>query len=205
MAYTPNIPQPTDATNASQPPILANFAALSTPLLGVDTAGFLFSDQSPSYTGSPANPIELFSRIAQNPVQVNENVNVLCLSQGGTITEFSGGINANPGWVRLPTGLILKWMTVTITAAAGGSSGVMSRVDSFLWATSADTPVFTGLPGVYHLTMLAGAAASANQANAFIAATGQTTTTVFLQIESYAVVNRGWTTFDVQVFALGEG
>lgn len=211
MAYTSNIPQSTDATNASQPQILANFSSIGTTLLGVDSAGILFTNQSSSYTGSPGNNIEIFSRVSQNPAQTGANANVLCTSQGGNINEFTGGIYAGSptGWTRLPSGLLMKWATVNIILA---DPGVSTRLDTFNWPTAATVPVFANIPNnpfMWQISNLTNSALGVDTANSFISPQDSSNTLIALQIESYLgnpiTFTGGWQSFSLYVFALGVG
>lgn len=189
MAFISTIPQETDQISNSQSQLLNNNAALATTLLGVNTAGLLCSDQSSDpLTG--ANQIALYSRVAKNPV-LGTDVLTLRNNTNGSIVEFSGGVNASPGWSRLPSGALLKWQTVTILASTGTSSST-----PFTWQTGTTFPAFSNPPWS---VMLQGITTTN-----WIATMGvNSLTATTMNINAYAPA--GFLAGTVYVFAIGPG
>src|SRR5690554_1420683 len=122
MAYQNNIPQPSNQLSVSQNDILQNFASIYT-LVGVNHVQF-------DATGQGKHKWVDFPVQASNPSIVNTDVQLF--SKTSTITnaaelfiqkidsgavtrtyEMSAGSLITDGWSYLPSGLLLKWGTIT--------------------------------------------------------------------------------------------
>jgi hypothetical protein len=165
----------------------------------------LFNDQAPAYPGSVGNDIEIFSRVAQNPAQIGENVNVLCLSQANEIIEFTGGLTTMPGWTRLPSGNLIKWFTAAVPLAA---IGVRSQIYTYNWTVSATIPRFTAVPNIWQVTSVTGAA-NFDAGAVFISDRNLTALQASIQVDSYNQLSPGfiggWQAFTVFFLAIGQG
>jgi hypothetical protein len=123
MAYNPNIPQGTDTPANSQPQILANFQGINT-LINVNHVEFDDPDQGKhkwvSLPQQSTSPVTLATEVAlyglQDAQTTVEELTFRRPSNGAVIpmTAFSAGTS---GWTMLPSGILLKWQTVTVTGA----------------------------------------------------------------------------------------
>lgn len=134
MAYNANIPNATDRFPASQPALLANFQEINTfvntnhgPFGGATQGKHLFVEM-PVQAITPvtiAGEVGLFSRTS-TLTGVPELVYIP--QSAGTPVEFTSKLaNANAGWARFPSGILIKWgqavagvgdSTITFTVAA---------------------------------------------------------------------------------------
>lgn len=122
MAYNQNIPQPTDALKVSQQDILDNFLQLYT-FFGVNHQNFGEIDsgkhkflQMPVQVADPATnatEVAFYSKIG-----ADSGIPELCFRRdtNGTVIPFTEGVNATQGWSRLPSGLVMKWNSASLTA-----------------------------------------------------------------------------------------
>lgn len=121
MAYNANIPQPTDLLSASQPQILANFQALQT-LIDVNHVDFASGNQGKhAFVEMPVQfpvPVTIAAEVGlycQTSAITAQPELVFSRQFGSTapaavqITEFTSAGWTNPGWARLPSGILLKW------------------------------------------------------------------------------------------------
>lgn len=166
MAYQPNIPQATDLISQSQSDILGNFQALQT-LIDVNHVDFASADQGKhkwcsfpaqgSSPGTTATEVAVFCRTS-----TLTTFNELCIQHpsNGTVVEMTASNLNTPGWSFLPSGILLKWGTVT-------SAGAGSHV--FTYPTGATIPVYNQVFVVF-LQPLA-------NISAFVTATSTTTFT----------------------------
>lgn len=126
MAYSQNIPQPTDRLKDSQADILANFQELYT-FLNVNHEIFA----SPAGQGKH----KFLSMPRQNPVPaaptgtdgllytalgVSSNVTELFWRRNpvGSLRPLTEGSNVADGWSQLPSGLLIKWGLAQVNAGA---------------------------------------------------------------------------------------
>jgi hypothetical protein len=154
MAYTPNTPLATDSFSSTQGPINANFQGIKT-LVEIDHEAFDTADQGkhkqvtlPESAASPttlADELGLFSRLstlsAQSELAFRREGN-------GDVIEFTSALEANDGWTRLPSGILLKWGTgtgkgeVEITYPTAATIPIFAQVFSIqltpLWAVTGD-------------------------------------------------------------------
>ena len=130
MAYNPNIPQPTDQLNNSQPQLLANFQALTSfgngyadfPVQG--TAPTLSSGDTGLYTLNNATTSANEMYIVKPSVDAPTNVPFTASSMSNRTMADSFS-----GWSYLPSGLLMKWGFIsvlsdgTVEINVGGISG----------------------------------------------------------------------------------
>jgi hypothetical protein len=118
VPYNQNIPQPGDTLSASQPQILGNFAALSSfgngyadfptqgvaPTLGAGDTGF--------YTLNNADT-------TKDEMYIVKPSNDAPTDIPFTASKMSNSLMANceEGWSYLPSGLLIKWGAIAITAS----------------------------------------------------------------------------------------
>lgn len=123
MAYNNAIPTATDPLKVSQSQILANFQEILT-YFSVNHVGFGILDQGkhaflqmPRQGAAPAtavNEAALYSVLGATSA-----ITELAFRRenNGTIIPFTEGSNVTQGWVRLPSGLVMKWNTVNVSFA----------------------------------------------------------------------------------------
>lgn len=131
MAYSPNIPQPTDIPANSQPQLLANFQGINT-LINVNHIGFDVTDQGKhKWVTCPdqvlAVPTTLNTEVAlfsaTNADTGKIELNFVRQNNGSvipftaTVNGPDGGLNVGSGWTLLPSGILLKWATGTINSS----------------------------------------------------------------------------------------
>jgi hypothetical protein len=119
--YDPNIPQPTDQLSVSQADILNNFGALQAMLdinhvdFANAGAGKHFFIELPVQLVAPVTAggeVGLYSRTSTSTTQPE----LVFLRQAGSTapaavqsTEFTSAGWTNPGWTKLPSGIMFKW------------------------------------------------------------------------------------------------
>lgn len=133
MAYDQNIPQATDPLKVSQSDILANFQELFT-FFGVNHSNFGTLDagkhlflQMPRQGAAPATgatECALYSALGATSA-VTELV--FRRENNGTSIPFTEGSNAQSGWTRLPSGLVMKWNSVNVSAV-NAAADVISTI-----------------------------------------------------------------------------
>jgi len=133
MAYNQNIPLATDALKVSQADILANFAELFT-FFGVNHQNFGQVGegkhkflQMPEQAVAPVTAVNeagLYSAVGAISA-VTELV--FRRENNGISIPFTEGVNATQGWTRLPSGLIMKWNTVLVSAV-NANANVISNI-----------------------------------------------------------------------------
>jgi len=120
MAYQPNIPLPTDLLKNSQADIQANFISNSAAFnqnhvdFNDANAGKHKFLQMPEQSVSPvtaANEMALYTKEQDGVSQMF----IRRESDGTEINITNDGLKANPGWARLPNGLIMKWGIVSVS------------------------------------------------------------------------------------------
>lgn len=207
--YNNAIPQPTDQINNSQDQILQNFQTLSTALIGVNTAGLLESNLASSPV-TAANQIALFSRVPQNSgsVPTPTSVSALRKPSSGSIVEFSdlqvtaGGPPFFEGWTRLPSGLLMKWLEVSVPAEV---SGFRTRTFNYSWPSPTNFPAFSTKPYVFQLAPVVPVATTLVGTSAIFVTDDWTDTTFSLRIEAVNILTGNWAAFNCFVTAFGPG
>lgn len=130
MAYTQNIPQPSDLISQSQPLILQNFQSIGTvyPTDHVDFnasgAGYHLKTTFPAST-APTNPtgtVMLYSKVD------GASVPQLFLRKQNSGTEIQMStidpVIANPGRTFMAGGIIMQWATASLTTGAVTFAGI---------------------------------------------------------------------------------
>ena len=164
MAYTANIPQPTDQINNSQPQLLANFQSIDT-LVNVNHVNFddpsgnqgkhkwsAYPGPSPSYTPPVvAGEVTLF-----NSLDTTTGVNELTIikSNGNQVfaTESILSPNTPPtqlgiGWTRFPSGILMVWNVTNSAVTTGKVINILPANEATFLTTP--PPAFTVLSAVY--------------------------------------------------------
>lgn len=124
MAYSNNIPQPTDRLKDSQPDILANFQAIGT-FVAVNHIGFNTgaNEGKHNYIQFPnvqavdvptgAGEVALYSKTGITGVPA-----LFFRGESNSAVDTSGfteALKAIIGWTRLPSGILLKWGLASTT------------------------------------------------------------------------------------------
>lgn len=109
MAYQPNIPTGGDLPSISQSDIQGNFQALFPMFQGVNNFLYLPVQGSGPTTG--ASQVALYAKtgIEGTPQLFFRN------ASSGTEVEATGHLSASNGWSLLPSGILIKWGTATVT------------------------------------------------------------------------------------------
>jgi hypothetical protein len=137
MAYNQNIPQATDALKVSQSDILANFQQLFT-FFGVNHQNFGQIDpgkhkflQMPVQIAAPATAATETALYSATGAISGVPEFVFRRDSNGISIPFTEGVNAAQGWTRLPSGLVMKWNSTTLTApqAAANVTYTMAMTD----------------------------------------------------------------------------
>lgn len=114
MPYLPNIPQPTDQLSQSQADILGNFQALDPIVNGINN--FIKLPEQGVGPATAVNQMALYTKdVGGVTAMFIRPENTLA---GGAEVDFTTAVKAADGWTRLPSGILLKWGTATITAGS---------------------------------------------------------------------------------------
>jgi hypothetical protein len=152
MAYSANIPQPTDLLSQSQPLILGNFQAIQTGFdidhVSFDASGegkhkkVSLPPQSPAPTFD-AGDVGLYSFLspvtAKNELYINKTNQVTVKQIPATasiLSVTSAPANGASGWTYLPSGILIKWGTATVTSTSGTPNQTVT------YPVAATIPVF---------------------------------------------------------------
>ncbi len=146
MAYQENIPQPTNRLKDSQSDLLANFQAIK-QLVDVNHSTFGSATEGKHIfvnfpTGTPTKntlstpEVALYSKNgAQSGVpELYFQANNLAADSGYAFTE---SLKATNGWTRLPSGIVLKWGTSSITSR--------NNLETITFPVAGNIPVFTAI------------------------------------------------------------
>lgn len=115
MAYKANIPQPTDKLRDSQNDLLNNFdsmnAAFNFNHITFDLAGQGKHKwvSFPEQVAAPATAAAEMALYTQQSTLSGVSELYVRRESSGTEIEFTSGIQATPGWTRLPSGILIKW------------------------------------------------------------------------------------------------
>ena len=112
MAYNPNIPGPNDALSQSQGQIKDNFTSLG---------GMLIPDQATIKFTSSSDPTALLNtpQVYAKDGYVGKQIflerpsNYVAITDEPVIYNFTEALHNDNGWTRLPSGILMKWGTVT--------------------------------------------------------------------------------------------
>lgn len=130
MAYNPNIPQPTDQLSQSQADILANFTALNPIFNGVNN--FILFPIQGSGPATSGTQVAVYSKTG---ITTNQELFFRRISSGVEI-DMTGSAQATNGWSRLPSGVLIKWGTTTVTR---------NTLDTITFPTGGTIPAFSSL------------------------------------------------------------
>jgi len=122
VSYNPNIPAPTDIPANSQPQLLANFQGINT-LVNVNHVGFDLADQGKhKWVTMPdqgvTNPSTLATEVATYCITSADSGNLELTFRrpsNGDIIAMTAKSGTPNGWTMLPSGLLMKWATVSKT------------------------------------------------------------------------------------------
>src|SRR5258708_7958425 len=155
MAYISNIPQPTDLFSQSQSQILGNFGAIQT-LIDVNHVDFAdatnqgkhnfvsFYPQVSTPTLNNTTDVIAYGMVStltsQNEMFISK-VNQVTVTQicatGSVLSTNSSPGTASAGWTYLPSGILMKWGTGTVTSTSG------SPIQLFVLPTAGNIPAFS--------------------------------------------------------------
>ena len=111
--FNPNIPQPTDLLSQSQQDILANFQAIA-PLFQGGVNQYVKLAQQTSQPTTSASQVALYSAL-----DGSGNIQLFYGPKNtGTPVNLTGSIQSGAGYAYLPSGLILRWAPVGVTATS---------------------------------------------------------------------------------------
>jgi len=155
MAYNQNIPQATDDPSVSQAQLLGNFLAIK-QLVDVNHGTFSAADEGKhKYVTLPQQAAAPATAALEMALYVKDNGGVptpyIRQQSSGTeynlLTQYAG---TNPGWARLPGGLIMKWGTQSVSITGDGyvTYPVGATIPVFTTVLSAQVSVLYALiPG----------------------------------------------------------
>lgn len=198
MAYLSNIPLATDQIKNSQPQLNANFQSLGNALLGVDSAGLLMTELGLA----PTTGVNQGAFYAKQGTNSGVTEAAFRRESNGTSTVFTEGVNASTGWTRVPSGLLVKWQTTTITAQGSGTN--IAQYNG-VWLTGATIPAFGSTPFAIFLTPIYLTATLPTLTQATIQIGDNATATDFSVIVSSTAVLGGWNAFEAYIIGLGVG
>lgn len=185
--WNPNIPQPTDTLAQSQADILGNFQALDALFDdGIQNVVLL-----PNQTSDPATSstqIALYSKIG---ISTNQELFMRRTSSGAVI-DCTGSLQANSGWSRLPSGILIKWGLATVPNR--------NSLATVTYNTGGSIPAFTTVFSVM-VSQTFGAGPSTGDLNVAVSAGNFTATTFQVFGRAIGLPNSG--SFDIRFFAIG--
>jgi hypothetical protein len=158
MPYNANIPQPNDELSQSQDEMLNNFQSISA-LINVNHIDFNGATQGKHKWVSLPNqvlaPQALANELVLYTKEVNGNPQLFLRRQNdGAEIDFTSAGFGNPGWCRLPSGILLKW---------GVFNGVGNTNITIPFAVGATIPVFNACYIVQVQSLIGNGGASAPQ------------------------------------------
>jgi len=140
MAFTPSIPEATDVPSQSQSQIKDNFDAINT-VVAVNHVAFNAAGegkhkfaQMPEQGAAPATAANEGAIYTKQGTKTTVTELVFRRESSGTEIEMTAGEGVN-GWTMLPSGLLLKWMTVSATAGD----------QDLFWPTGPTIPPFSAV------------------------------------------------------------
>jgi hypothetical protein len=132
MPYHSTIPQPGDAKSVSQGQILDNFTYLNDLVLGKNN--FIILPEQAAAPATTATQMALYTKhVGAKPAMFLRELS------SGTEVDFTTAGKTDPGWCKLPCGIIMKWGQVGLSNA--GSQPVVYPV-------AAGIPVFSNVYSV---------------------------------------------------------
>lgn len=160
-----------ESKSYSQPLIRENFTSIETAWnvnhVAIDDAtdygkhNHISLPEQGAAPSTAANEAAIYARVG-----ALSSVTELCFRResDGSIIEFTGGTLAEPGWTRLPSGLLIKW---GITSATGYTT--------ITFPVAGTIPAFTSIFTV--------------SANVYGAAAGNTDTDCAVRVDSFTTTN----------------
>lgn len=160
MAYNNAIPQANDSLKNSQSQLLANFQAIKT-LIDVNHETFGSANEGKhkwvtfpvqgAVTATAAGEVNMYS--ANGAIS---GVPELWIQKQSAATafEFTSSLGATNGWTRLPSGILLKWGTLSTTT--------YNTKETIAFPVGATIPVFSNIYSV-QVTTATAESASPNQ------------------------------------------
>lgn len=185
MAFQPNIPLATDQLSQSQLDIQGNFQALDPIFNGINN--FLLLPIQGSAPATSGTQVALYSKTG---ITTNQELFFRRISNGAEI-DFTGSLQATDGWSRLPSGILIKWGTATVTRNA---------LTTVTFPTAGTIPAFAATYMVSAVQTFA-AGPTLSNLNCFISA-GNFTTTNF-QVYANASIVPLTGTISVTYYAIG--
>lgn len=108
MPYHNNIPLPGDAKSVSQGQILDNFQYLNDLVLGVNN--FIILPEQAAAPATTATQMAIYTKhVGAKPAMFLRELS------SGTEVDFTTAGKADPGWCRLPCGILMKWGQVGLS------------------------------------------------------------------------------------------
>jgi hypothetical protein len=137
MAYDENIPQPTDKMNVSQNDILQNFTAIKTAW-DINHVTFDLANEGkhnyvslPEQSAGPATAANEGALYTKQSALTSVAALFFRRESSGTEIEFTSALEAETGWTRLPSGILLKWGNTTATGLATVTFPVAGTIPVF--------------------------------------------------------------------------
>ena len=148
--YNNNIPQPTDTISNSQSQILGNFQSIAT-VIAKNHAPFNSSNEGKhNFVEMPVQspvPVTVAGEVGlycQTSALTGVPALVFAPQSAGTPVEFTSSLQAEDGWARLPSGILLKW----------GQAIVNPGDDIVTFPVAANIPAFSAPPFNVYLQMI---------------------------------------------------
>lgn len=145
-----NVPLPGQTLSVTRVPINQNFENIDTAF-SVDHVGYTLAGQGqhnkisfPVQAAVPFPPVGIVNLYSQLSAFTNQPELVFAHQSGSTAppsartAEFTSAGWTNPGWARLPSGILIKWNS---GISFGGNSSVTIDVNS----VPAGSPMFTAI------------------------------------------------------------
>ena len=137
MAYTPTIPAQDNNPSADQPLMKDNFAAIAT-VVNLNHVNFNDPEegkhkflQMPEQSSAPTTALNEAGFYSRKSSLTSQTELVFRRESNGEEIEFSGLLDAEEGWTRLPSGILLKWGVFTITGVEPKNLPVATNIPAF--------------------------------------------------------------------------
>lgn len=147
MSLTLNVPSASQTLGQTYTPISGNFSTINTAF-SVDHVEYAIAGQGkhnkvtmPAQSVSPttvASELALFSKLVSGVPQM-----MWRQQSNGSEIDFTSAGKANPGWTRLPSGILLKWHSAV--SFPGGTTLMTVNTDADVPGSPAFTNLFTVL------------------------------------------------------------
>lgn len=148
MAYQSNKPEATDRLKDSQSDIQTNFSDIKTAFdvnhealtgTGGDEGKHKFL-QMPEQIAAPVTAVSEGALYTVDGANSSTTELVFRRESNGSSIAFTEGLNADSGWTRFGSGLLMKWARFTIASAGVPQS---EREDTFVLPAGPTIPAFT--------------------------------------------------------------